>query len=180
MLAITIPDVEYYDEKLEEFKTIKGQTIQLEHSLLSISKWEAKWHISYLATENKTSEQLLDYIKCMCVSNNVKDDVFNNLSQENVNNIVKYIDDPMTATWFADDKKKSTSKEIVTSELIYYWMIALQIPVEFQKWHLNRLLTLIKVCQIKNEPPKKMNKKDLINRNRSLNAQRRAMLNSKG
>jgi len=169
-----------WDEEKEEFILPTMKVLQLEHSLVSLSKWESKWCKPFLSKHDKTSEEILDYIKCMTVTQNVCDDVYNHLTQENIRDIDRYINAPMTATTFADDKHSKTSREVITSELIYYWMIALQIPVEFEKWHLNRLLTLVRICNIKNQPPKKMSKRDVMNRNAALNAARRQQLNSKG
>ena len=182
MLQITVPlNEEGWDEEKQEFVTPKTVTLQLEHSLISLSKWESKWCKAFLSKGEKTYEQTLDYIKCMTITKNVDDDVYLHLTRANVDTINKYIEAPMTATHFySDDKKKGGTKETVTSELIYYWMIALQIPVEFEKWHLNRLLTLIQVCNIKNQPPKKRSQKDLMSRNTALNAARRKQLNTRG
>lgn len=180
MLQITIPSVERFDERTNEFVSIKGQTLQLEHSLVSLSKWESKWHIPFLGNEDKTFEQTIDYIRCMTITQNVNPSVFDGLTNEIIMKVTDYINDSMTATWFTEEKKKTNSKEVITAELIYYWMIALNIPMECQKWHLNRLITLIKVCSIKQEPEKKMSKKDLMARNRALNAARKSKLNSRG
>lgn len=180
MLRITIPDSEIYDESTEEFINIKGQTLQLEHSLVSLSKWESKWCKSFFSRQEKTLEETIDYIKCMTITPNVDPLIYNFLSTENINAINEYIEAPMTATVFSEDKTGKSSNEAVTSELIYYWMIALNIPFECQKWHLNRLLTLVRVCNIKNSPPKKMNKRDIMSRNAALNAARRKQLNTKG
>lgn len=181
MLRITIPSVEYYDEIAEEFVTVKGQTIQLEHSLVSISKWESKWCKSFFSREEKTAEETVDYIKCMTLTQNVNPLIYNHLTQSNMDDVNEYIEAPMTATVFYDDNSKKGGRgETVTSELIYYWMVALNIPFECQKWHLNRLLTLVKVCNIKNSPPKKMSRKELMSRNASINAARKQKLNTKG
>ena len=179
MLTITIPGKEMFNEKTGEFFSTKEQTIQLEHSLVSLSKWESKWNKAFLTKEPKTPEQVLDYIRCMTITQNVNPLIYNNLTEENIQAINEYIEAPMTATVFYDNSKK-TNNETVTSELIYYWMIALQIPMECQRWHLNRLLTLVRVCNIKNTPPKKMSKKDIMSRNAALNAARRSKFNSKG
>jgi len=179
MLKLVIPTVEYFDDVTEEFFTIEGGTLTLEHSLLSISKWEQKWHKSYLATDDKTADEIMDYIQCMIVNPNVDVKMLNNLTQQNIDDITKYINDPMTAT-VIHDGNKSKKKEIITNEQIYSWMIQLNIPVEFQKWHLNRLLTLIRVCQIRNEPQKKMGRREQFEQQRALNAQRRAQMHSKG
>ena len=181
MLQITIPlTEEQWDEEKEEFISAEEITLQLEHSLISISKWESKWCKSFLSSNEKTYEETIDYIKCMTLSRNVNPDVYARLTNTNIEQINDYISAPMTATYFSDDKNKGRSREQITSELIYYWMIALNIPVEFEKWHLNRLLTLIRVCNVKNQPPKKMSKRDIMSRNAALNAQRRAQLNTKG
>ena len=180
MLRITIPAVEQWDEAKQEFIYTKEQTLSLEHSLVSISKWESKWCKPFLTKQEKTFEETLDYIKCMTLTQNVDPEVYNYLTNENIKEINEYIGAPMTATYFSDEKTSKTSREQVTAELIYYWMIALNIPFECQKWHLNRLLTLIKVCNIKNQPPKKRSKKDIMSRNAALNAARRKQLNTKG
>jgi len=180
MLQITIPAVELWDERKQEFVITKEQTLQLEHSLVSISKWESKWCKPFLSKQEKTSEETLDYIKCMTITQNVDPEVYNYLTIGNINEINEYIEAPMTATYFSDEKTNKTSREQVTAELIYYWMIAFNIPFECQKWHLNRLLTLIKVCNIKNQPPKKRSKKEIMSRNAALNAARRKRLNTSG
>jgi hypothetical protein len=179
MLIITIPATELFNDDTQEFIQTKEQTLQLEHSLVSLSKWESKWHKPFLSKEKKTVAETLDYVKCMTITQNVDPDVYNRLSGENITTINNYIDAPMTATTFSNTNT-SRSREIITSELIYYWMISLNIPMECQKWHLNRLLTLIRVCNVKNTPPKKMSGKEIMNRNAALNAARRKKLNSKG
>lgn len=180
MLTITIPSAEGFDENINEFFQTKEQTIVLEHSLVSISKWEAKWKKPFLSKEAKTSEEIIDYIKCMTLTQNVDPNVYNFISSDIFAKIESYINEPMTATWFNEDPNAPKSREIITSELIYYWMIAFSIPFECQKWHLNRLLTLIRVCNIKNTPSKKMSKSQILNRNKNLNAARRKVLNTKG
>ena len=180
MLRITVPTTELWDEDKEEFITLNERTLQLEHSLVSVSKWEAKWCKPFLSKDEKTDEEAIDYIKCMTLTQNVDPDIYGRLTADNIKQINEYIKAPMTATTFSDDKKGKTNREIITSEIIYHWMIALNIPPEYQKWHLNRLLALIKVCDIKNQPPKKMSKRDIMSRNASLNAARRRQLNTKG
>lgn len=175
MLQITVqisPDG--WDEKNEMFVDARTVTLQLEHSLVSISKWESKWHKPFLLKQEKNYDEIIDYIKCMTLTRNVKDDVYDHLSRENIEQINDYINDPQTATTFSNNKKNGGSREIVTSELIYYWMVALNIPFEeCQKWHLNRLITLIRVCEVKNTPAKKMSKKDIYSRQAAINAARR-------
>ena len=180
MLQITIPDTELYDERKGEFVSVKGQTLQLEHSLVSLSKWESKWCKSFLSNSNKTDEEVLDYIRCMTITQNVDPDIYNYLSPDNIVKINKYIEAPMTATYFSEDNSKKGGREVVTSELIYYWMIALNIPFKCEKWHLNRLLTLIRVCNIKNSPPKKRSRKEILSRNAALNAARKQQFNTRG
>ena len=178
MLTITIPAMELFNDITQEFIETKAQTIQLEHSLVSISKWESKWNKPFLANNDKSIAETLDYIRCMTITQNVNPDIYRRLSRSNIEDINNYIDAPMTATTFSDNKS-GRSREIVTSELIYYWMISLNIPMECQRWHLNRLLTLIRVCNVKNTPPKKMSRREIMNRNAALNAARRKQLNSK-
>lgn len=180
MLHITIPAVEQWDEVKQEFVYTKDQTLSLEHSLVSLSKWESKWCKAFLTKQEKTFEETLDYIKFMTITQNVDPKVYNYLTNENVDEVNRYIEAPMTATYFSEDKTSKISREQVTAELIYYWMISLNIPFECQKWHLNRLLTLIKVCNIKNTPPKKRSRKDIMSSNAALNAARRKQLNTRG
>lgn len=180
MLQITVPASESFDEQRMAFIQEKAQTLQLEHSLVSVSKWESKWEKPFLAKKELTAEEALDYIRCMTLTQNVHSDVYHRLTRENVDTIWAYIDKRMSATWFAEDRNRPRNREIVTSEIIYYWMISLGIPMECQKWHLNRLLTLIRVCSIKNKPPKKMSKKETAMRNHALNAQRLRAMNTRG
>lgn len=180
MLQITIPATEQFNEETNEFVTTKAQTLQLEHSLISLSKWESKWCKSFIDSKNKTNEETLDYVRCMTLTSNVKPEVYQCLTQQNIEDINAYIDAPMTATVFNDMGDKGGKKDVITSELIYYWMIANNIPFECEKWHLNRLITLIRVCNIKNTPPKKMSKRDIMSRNAALNAARRQQMNSRG
>ena len=180
MLQITIPQTELWDESKQEFVSLKEQTLQLEHSLVSLSKWESKWSKSFLSSREKTYEETIDYIKCMTLTPNVKPEVYRGLTKSNIEQINKYIEAPMTATSFVEDKRGTGSRATITSELIYYWMIVLNIPFECQKWHLNRLLTLIRVCEIKSQPPKKMSNREIMNRNSSLNSARKKQLNTRG
>ena len=180
MLQITIPAGERWDEGKQEFIQVKGHTLQLEHSLISLSKWESKWCKAFLSNKDKTYEETMDYIKCMTIMPNVDPDVYNYLTSDNINQINEYIGAPMTATYFSEDKSRKAGHDVVTAELIYYWMISLNIPFECQKWHLNRLLALIRVCNIKNQPPKKMSKREIMSRNAALNAARRSQMGTTG
>ena len=173
MLHIIVPARELWDEEKEEFVYVKKQNLQLEHSLVSISKWEKKWHKPYLSKEKKTHEEILDYIRCMTITQNVDPYVYYCLTDDNMEQIQKYIEDPMTATTFSKESKGGSSREVVTAEIIYYWMISLGIPFECQKWHFNRLFTLIKVCSIKNQPPKKRSRREIMSQHAAVNAARR-------
>lgn len=182
MIRILLPEKELYDEVNNKFVYLPSRELILEHSLVSISKWESKWHKSFLNTDDKSFDEVMDYIKCMCVEELEDENDLYRLSEENVSDINAYIQDSMTATTFSDfsDDKNTKSREIITSEIIYYWMIANNIPFECQYWHLNKLLTLIKVCSIKNSPEKKMSTSEILSRNKALNAARRKKMNSKG
>lgn len=184
MLKIKIPDMpDLFDEKTESFITVKGIELQLEHSLLSLAKWESKWHKPFLGKEEKNHEEIIDYIRCMTITQNVDQEIYHYIPKSVLKEIFDYVEDPMTATWFSSTEMKNGgigNREVITAEIIYYWMATLGIPVQFEKWHLNRLLTLIRVFNVKNAPPKKMNKKDILARNKKLNAARRAKHRSKG
>lgn len=180
MLRLIIPATEKWDDEKQEFIYQDAVELELEHSLVSVSKWESKWCKAFLTNKDKTVEETIDYIKCMTITPNVPDSVYECLTNTNVLDVCKYIESPMTATVFSKDNSKP-SREVITSEIIYYWMIALNIPIaECQYWHLNRLLTLIRVCNIKNNPPKKMGRAELLRRNAELNAARRKKLGTKG
>lgn len=186
MLQITIPgkpSIELWNEKTERFEysePTKERTIQLEHSLVSLQKWEAKWCKPFLSKDPMTVEETVDYVRCMTITQNVPSETYDNLSESNIKDVEKYINAPMTATWFSDDKSTKRNNEAVTAEIIYHWMIALNIPHDYRKWHLNSLLTLIRVCNIKNSPPKKMGNKAIMSQNAAINAARRKRLNTKG
>lgn len=180
MLRITVPAVEMWDERKQEFISTKEQTLQLEHSLVSLSKWESKWCKPFLTNKAKTNEETIDYIKFMTLTQNVKPEVYNCLTDENLKDIYAYINAPMTATYISEEPKGKLNREQVTAELIYYWMVALNIPFECQKWHLNRLMMLIRVCNIKNQPPKKHSRREILSRNAALNAARKKQLNTNG
>lgn len=180
MLKLSILDGEEYNEQTQEFITVKGQELQLEHSLVSLSKWESFWGKPFLTKEDKTTEESIDYIRCMTLTQNVNPKVYAFITQEHIDQVSSYIDLPMTATTFKKTEPRLTNRETITAEIIYYWMIALNIPFECQKWHLNRLLTLVNVCNIKSQPPKRTNKRDILNNNRELNARRKMALNTTG
>ena len=179
MLEITIPGLEYFNEETNEFTYYDDVTIELEHSLVSISKWESNWCKPFLDGKDKTMEEIIDYVKCMTITDKVDDDAYNRLTDGNLITINDYIGRPMTATTFREEKKPS-GREIITSEIIYYWMVSYNIPFECQYWHLNRLLTLVKVCNVKNNPPKKMSQQEILARNKALNDARRKQYGTRG
>lgn len=180
MLSIIVGAKEMFDEKTQEFSTGGGVTLELEHSLASLSKWESKFEKPFLNKEEKTSEEALEYIKCMILTPEVPEDLFLQLSEENMKDINAYIEARMSATWFNEPPGAPPSRTVITSELIYYWMTAFGIPFECEHWHLNRLFTLIRICEHKNTKPKKMSRAEIASRNRELNAQRKAQLGTKG
>lgn len=181
MLEIVIPEsiADYYNETTGEFVSFPKVVLQLEHSLASISKWEQKYHVSFISTKDKTPEQMMYYIKCMTLNGPVDESAYHRLTPNDMKLINDYMDDPATATTVSHTNQ-STSKDIITAELVYYWMISAQIPFECQYWHINKLMMLIEVCGAKNTPPKKMSRGDLLARNAKLNAERRAKMKSKG
>ena len=181
MLTISVPKTEYYDSDLDQILTVNAVQLTLEHSLLSISKWESKWNKPFFADTNKTTEELLDYIKCMIVGPKTIDErIIGVLRESDISKIVEYIKAPMTATTIKTNGPKKRNKETITSELIYYWMVAYNIPFECEKWHINRLLTLVKICDIKNSPKNKMSKRDTINYYKNLNEARKASMGTRG
>jgi hypothetical protein len=173
MLELTIDGTDLWDPVEERFYTIKPQSIALEHSLLSISKWEAKWHKPFLGKTQLTNEEIVDYIRCMTITRNVNPLVYRCLTDEHYRLIEAYIDDPHTATWFSESKKDPADKTIITAERIYHLMFAYSIDKDCEKWHLNRLLTQIRVEYEETKPHKKRSKSELIDHHRALNAARR-------
>lgn len=181
MLPITIPPVEAYDDTKEEFVILeKEQTLQLEHSLVSISKWESKWCKPFLSNEEKSIEETVDYIKCMTLTKNIRPKVYDRITDSHIRQVNAYIKAPMTATTIREDKNSKKNTRIMTSELLYYYMIAFNIPVEFQKWHLNRLITLIKVCEAESKPAKKRSDAEIRADYAAINAANRKKFKSKG
>jgi hypothetical protein len=187
MLILKLDGEEFWDEGKQEFVYTEPIEVKLEHSLVSINKWESKWHVPFLGREHeKTPEEFVDYIRFMILSKNVNEDIIRRIitSESLMKQIHAYMDDSMTATKFSKKQQAAArvnqGGEFITAELIYYWMVALQIPFECEKWHINKLLTLIQVCNLKNTPPKKMSKQEIYAQNRALNAARRAKYHTKG
>lgn len=182
MLRITVPAVELYDDETQEFITVKEQTLQLEHSLVSLSKWESKWCKPFLSKTDITRDEIIDYIRCMTITQNVDPKVYKYMGNDIIKTVNEYINAPMTATWFRKENGRGGhNSEQITNELVYYWMISCNIPFDpCEKWHLNRLLTLIRVCNVKSKPPKKRSKRDILSSNAALNEARRKQFNSNG
>ena len=182
MLELRVPACEAFNEATLEFITVKATDLRLEHSLVSISKWESKWKVPFLKKRDRgfSREEIEDYIRCMTISQNVDPNVYKILGQDELKKINDYINDEKTATSFSNLDNSHPNRQVVTSELIYYWMVAYQIPWEAQKWHLSRLLTLIEICNIKNSKEKKMSQRQVMESNAKLNAARRAKLKTRG
>ncbi len=182
MLELHIPAKELYNEATEEFVYTKAVTLRLEHSLVSIAKWEAKWRKPFLQQRDGgfSRAEIEDYVRCMTLTQNVDPNIYKGLTAKELEKVSAYMNEERTATTFTEVPGSRQNRQVVTSELIYYWMTAYQIDWEAQKWHLNRLLTLIRICNIKNNPEKKMSQRAIMNQNAKLNAQRRAAMKSRG
>lgn len=178
-LRIVIPGCDLWDEHKNEFLTRDEQVLELEHSLFSVAEWESKWNKAFLSKKEKTQEESIDYIRCM-TQNHVNPEIYDSLTKQNIDDISNYINAKMTATVVNDRSAKKGGNNVVTAEVIYDWMISLNIPFECQFWHLNRLVTLIKVSSIKNAPQKKMSQRELISQYAAINAANRKKFNSKG
>ena len=178
---IHVPEQEFFNNETQTFLNLKETTFKIEHSLVAIAKWESKWHVAFLDDKvEKTDEMIIDYIKCMTISQNVDPEIYNHLPQETIKEINDYIGDPMTATTFRNVNNGPGNGEFITNEIVYYWMIAQNIPLECEKWHFNRLMTLIRVCSEKNTPGKKMNQRDILKQNRALNEARKKAMGTRG
>jgi hypothetical protein len=180
MLTIVVPGDEFFDNDKEEFLTQGDTVLHLEHSLVSLSKWETIFEKPFLGKEEKTTEEMVAYVHCMNVGDEIPPAVFSRITKENVSDINAYINAKKSATWFSELPTAPRASEIITSELIYYWLVTFNIPFEVETWHLNRLFNLIKICNIKSAKPKKMSRSELAARNKKLNEQRKAQYNTRG
>lgn len=180
MLVITVGDIELFDDARQEFIIEPGFRLELEHSLVALSKWESKYEKAFLSQDEKTTEEVLGYVQAMTLTPEVPPEIFSQLSQKNNEEITAYINARMTATTFGEMLNQPRSREIITSELIYYWIASANIPLACENWHLNRLFTLIKVVGVKNSKPKKMSQAELAARNRALNEERKKANNTSG
>lgn len=184
MLVITVPAVESFDEATSTFVEFDAVTIELEHSLASISKWESEFERAFLGPDPHTQEQVIGYIRCMCTTPNVDPSIFLRLSSENFDQINAYINRKMTATWFSETKQSGRGREVVTSEVVYFWMSHYSIPFEAEHWHFNKLMTLIRVANAKNDTGKKKpdraTRAEMLRQRRALNERRKAELGTSG
>jgi hypothetical protein len=180
MLTLTVGATSVFDDDTQTFKSEGGFELQLEHSLVSLSKWEAIHETAFLGPKAKTPEQLASYIECMLLTENPPENFLEKLSKENLEEVNAYIDRKMTATWFSEIEPQSRNQEIITAELIYYWLTVYNIPFEVETWHLNRLFTLVRVASLKQSKPKKMSRAEIARRNRELNERRKAEFKTKG
>jgi len=180
MLTLSVVGDEYYNEETEEFESHGDFTLELEHSLVSLSKWESIHNKPFLSERTKTPSEILSYVECMILSPVYSPDVLQQLSVANFDTINEYIESKQSATTFGTMPERKGRGEVITSELIYYWMVAYTIPFECEIWHLNRLFALIRICNIKNAPAKKMSRSEVARRNRDLNEQRKAQLGTTG
>ena len=180
MLTIRVGGTEAFDDEAQKFVDQGGTLLQLEHSLVSLSKWESIFEKPFLGKEEKSPGEVVAYVKAMTLTPNVPAEIYAQLSEKNFEEVNEYIERKSTATWFADTGREPASREVVTAELIYYWMVTFNIPWEAQYWHLNRLFTLIRVCNVKSSKPKKMSRQEMADRNRRLNEERKKQLGTSG
>lgn len=180
MLKITVDATEVFNDETSEFSQTGGTTIELEHSLVSLASWESKWEKSFLGSKDKTSEETLDYIRCMALDKSLPEDLFERIPPEEIRRVNDYLSAKMTATTFGDDGNQASSRQIITAEIIYSWMVGLNVPFECQYWHLTRLITLVRVLNVQNAPKKKSNPHQIAGRNRAINDARKKQLGTTG
>lgn len=180
MLELSIKGVDLYDELKEEFIYIPPTKLRLEHSLVSISKWEEKWEKVFLSKDPMSHEETIDYVRCMTITQNVDPMVYEYLTDDHIRQVMQYIEKKASATWFSDTPKSQGKKQVITSELVYYWMFSYKIPKECEKWHFNRLMILIQIFSIENAPKKKMSRNEILSRNKALNDARLKAMGTTG
>lgn len=180
MLTIVVPGQELFNNKTQKFIKTEDVKLRMEHSLVAISKWESKWHKPFLTSTGRSGEEVTDYFRMMCIEEDVDSSVLDRMTEENIRQIQDHIENSMTATTFSNLPDSPGRREIVTAEIVYYWMISMQIPLDRENWHFGKLIALIKTINAKNAPKKKMNTKDALAQQRELNAQRRAASQSNG
>jgi len=180
VLQVIVEGDEFFNEETSEFTSVGDVVLELEHSLVSLSKWESEFQVPFLSRSEKTSQEIFGYIKAMILTEDFDPDIILRFTQDNLNKINAYIESKQSATTFGLMPETGGRGETITSELIYYWLVAFNIPFECQYWHLNRLFALIRICNIKNSPEKKMSKSEIAMRNRALNEQRKAQLGTHG
>lgn len=180
MLRIRIEGEEFFDEVDNTFSTVGDIVLDLEHSLISLSKWEAEFQKPFLGPGEKTTDEIMEYVHAMIMTQDVPGNIMKRFSADHLTKVNEYIESNQSATTFGQMPKTPGRSEIITSELIYYWMVAFNIPFECEQWHLNRLFALIRICNVKQSKPKKMSRNEIAARNRELNAQRKAQLGTTG
>lgn len=181
MLSLIVSGEEIYDEELNEFRSTPGYNLELEHSLVSLSKWESKYNKPFLSEEQKTPIEMYDYIKFMAIHPGVPEHVFLSLNDSDLARIVEYMNEKQTATWFNEPPNQSPMRTAITSELIYYWISALGLDASVvENWHLNRLFTVLKVASIEGQPKKKKSRTEVLAEIRRKNAERRAKYEKEG
>lgn len=180
MITLQLPEIELFDEETESFSTLPAKTLKMEHSLLTLAAWESKWEKPFLSSEKRTTEESVSYLQIMCIDEENPEDSISRLSQEQFDEINQYIEAKMTATWFKDLPGNRPNRETITAEIIYYWMNALNISLEWESRHLNRLFTFIRVVNEKNKPAKKMPRADAAAQQRALNEKRLAEMGTRG
>lgn len=180
MLTIVVVGHELYDQETNEFKTLGDLSLQLEHSLVSLSKWESKFEKPFLSGKAHSAEEILYYVECMILTKDYPENWFQRLTSTNMDAINAHIESKQSGTTFGQMPERKGRNEVITSELIYYWMVAFNIPFECETWHLNRLFALIRICNLKNSKPQKMGKSEQARQYRELNAKRRSQLGTSG
>lgn len=186
-LKIKFPKTEYFDENSQRFITLEPIELRFEHSLYAISKWESVIKKPFFPSnkgDTMTNEELLFYIQCMIMDESFEPkELLYRLDEETITKLKDYISDNMTATWFNDSRKVNIvgkpHKEAVTSEMIYYYMFSLGIPIYCEHWPITRLTTLIRIFAVKNDNKPMSRREEAVSRT-ELNRLRREALHSKG